>query len=309
MGAAATPILDLQKIQHFLAVYELRNFARAAGRAGVTQQAISKSIAKLEETLGVRLFERGAFGAEPTAYGKTLARRAKVILAEARLASAEISAIHGAADGLVRVGFGWSFLPRIAPRAIERFRRRRPGVTVSVTSGDSRTLYEKLLNGEIDVVASAPPGNFEIDPGLDATALFEDRDVVVFRRGHALDEKPIVSLAELADQTWLISLSLPEQWRELVSVFVAAGVDPPNKIIDIDSVLLAKALLYQTDSIALLARELVSTEVERNELSLLERADIPSVRTAYLVVRGKSPLTTAANAFVSDILHICRSIY
>ena len=83
----------------------------------------------------MKLFERGAFGAEPTVFGRSLAKRAKLIVAETRLATAELDALKGAEKGFIKVGFGWSFLPRIAPLSIERFRRRRPGVTVKYCNG------------------------------------------------------------------------------------------------------------------------------------------------------------------------------
>lgn len=174
LPSASRLLMDPQKLQQFLSVFEHRNFARAAEACGVTQQAVSKSIARMEESIGVKLFERGAFGAEPTAYGQALARRAKIIVTETRLAAAELNALKGATDGFVRVGFGWSFLPRIAPQVINRFRRRRPGVTVSVVSGPSISLFQRLLAGEIEFVASAPAAGIKIDDALDASPLFTD---------------------------------------------------------------------------------------------------------------------------------------
>jgi len=80
------PSLDPQKLSHFLAVYDSGNFSSAAKANNVSQQAVSKSIGKLEGALGVKLFERSSFGAEATIFGHALARRAKVITAESRLA-------------------------------------------------------------------------------------------------------------------------------------------------------------------------------------------------------------------------------
>ena len=302
-------LLDPQKLQHFLSVYELRNFARAAEESGVTQQAVSKSIARLEEAIGVRLFERGAFGAEPTAYGRVLARRAKIIINETRLASAELNALKGSTDGFVRVGFGWSFLPRIAPQVINRFRRRRPGVTVSVVSGPSVTLFRKLLAGEIEFVASAPAAGVKIDDALEATELFKDWDVIVMRAGHALAKQPVVTLEELSSQTWIVSLTLHEQWRAVSEVFVAAGLSPPAQIVDLDSLILAKSMLAQSDCIALLGREQVSLELERGEFKALERSEFPHAREGYFTVRRGAVLQPAAKALKSDLVHVCSSIY
>ena len=181
--------LDPRKLRHFLHVYETRNFARAADLSHVTQQAVSKSIARLEDLIGVVLFERGAYGAAPTIYADALARRARIILSENRLASAEINALKGAESGGVRVGFGWSFLPRVAPLAISNFRKRRPGITLSISTGDSNSLFGKLLSGDLEFVASAPPPAISIDPQLQTRKLFEETDVIVMRAGHPLAKK------------------------------------------------------------------------------------------------------------------------
>jgi len=89
------PSLDPQKLAHFLSVYDTGSFSGAASLNNVSQQAVSKSVLRLEDGLGVKLFERGAYGAEATIFGHALARRAKVITAESRLAAAEISALRG----------------------------------------------------------------------------------------------------------------------------------------------------------------------------------------------------------------------
>lgn len=309
ISASSKLLMDPQKLQHFLAVFELGNFARAADASGVTQQAVSKSIARLEDAIGVKLFERGAFGAEPTAYGRALARRAKIIVTETRLASAELNALKGATDGFVRVGFGWSILPRIAPLVINRFRRRRPGVTISVASGPSVLLFKKLLAGEIEFVATAPASGVKIDDSLEITDLFQDEDVVIMRAGHPLAKKQRVTLEDLSKQSWVVSLTLTEQWRAISDVFVAAGLSPPNQLIDLDSLILAKSMIDQSDCIALLGREQVSLEIERGDFHVLDRLEFPLSREAYYVVRRGAVLQPAAKALKSDLLHVCRSIY
>lgn len=305
----AETLLDPRKLRHFLQVYEMRNFARAAEASNVTQQAVSKNIARLEELLGATLFERGAFGAAPTVYAETLARRAKIILAENRLASAEIRSLKGAEDGMVKVGFGWSFLPRIAPKVINRFRRRRPGVTVSVVSGPSAALYQKLLAGEIEFAASAPALGLKIDDSLKLSKLFHDADVIVMRSGHPLADKRLVTLKELSEQTWITSFTLDAQWRVIANIFVSAGLSPPKNIVDLDSLILAKAMIEQSDCIALLGAEQVSRQVERGDFKIMERTEFPLARPAFFAVRQGAVLQPAANALKSDLLHVCRSVF
>jgi len=301
-------LLDPQKLQHFLYVYELKNFARAADEIGITQQAISKSIARLEAVLELKLFERGAFGAEATSFGHVLAKRARIIIAESRLATAELGALKGAADGFVNVGFGWSFLPRIAPQVIERFRRRRPGITLSISTGESRTLFGKLLAGDLEFVVSAPSGALKIDDALETQELFTERDIVVMRADHPLSKGRDITLAALSEQTWLVSLVLLEQWSAVSNAFAKAGLPPPSNLIDMDSVSLAKSMIAQSDGVALLARELVADELERGDFVGVEISEIEICRPAYFTVRSGAVLQPAANALKSDLMHICKEL-
>ena len=304
----AESYLDPRKLRHFLKVYETLNFARAAAACNVTQQAVSKSIARLEELIGVTLFERGAFGAAPTVYADALARRAKIILSESRLASAEINALKGAESGGVRVGFGWSFLPRIAPLAIKNFRKRRPGVTVSVTTGDSNSLFAKLLSGEIELVASAPPPAISIDPQLTTRKLFEETDVIVMRAGHPLAKKRSLKLDDLSSQSWLVSFALGAQWQAIAKTFVDRSVNPPVNLIDVDSVLFTKSMIMQSDCIAFLSRELVTAEVSRREFVTRVVREFPSRRPACLTSRKGAVHQPAAKALIRDITRACSEI-
>jgi len=307
--SATARLLDPLQLQRFLAVFDLGNFARAAEATHVTQQAISKSIARLEEQCGAKLFERGAFGAEPTEYGKALARRAKIIVTESRLAQAELNALKGAAGGLIRVGFGWSFLPRIAPLVINRFRKRRPNVTLSIVSGQSASLFKRLADGDVEFVASAPPPGIVIDEALEATGLFQDSDVVVMRANHPLSESPIITLKDLAEQTWAISLALHEQWRTISQVFVAAGQTPPQKIIDLDSPTLCKAMVTSGDCIAILGREQAAAELESGAFKALERPDFQFLRNACYVVRRGAIAQPSASLLKQDLFDVCREFY
>ena len=120
--------LEPHRLEHFLAAYETGNLRIAASRTGVTQQAVSKAIAKLEDMLQVQLFSRKPTGVEPSEYAHHLARRARLILSESRLATLEIQALKGSKRGSVRVGVGTSFASRLFPLAAKKLHARAPEV-------------------------------------------------------------------------------------------------------------------------------------------------------------------------------------
>lgn len=295
------PSLDPQKLQHFLSVYECRAFSAAAVENNVSQQAVSKSIARLEESLGVTLFDRGPMGAAPTRFAEVLARRAKTIISEGRLAAAELEALRGSGQGYIRIGLGWSFLPRLGPALIERFRKRQPDVTVSIASGDSKSLYRKLASGDVELVVSGPPTDMPVDPTIERRRLFVDRDVLVMRKGHHLAGAGMPPLAELARQPWLISMQLSQQWQKVCECFSSEGLEPPKVHTDLDSVILVKSLLLQGDGVALLSPELVSLPHERDLYHIVEESPFPIARMSFLATRRGTSLQPAARALVEEM--------
>jgi len=301
--------VDPQKLQHFLGVYEHGNFGVAAEASHVTQQAVSKAVAKLEHQLGVPLFERTPNGAKPTVYAHTLARRAKIITSESRLAMAELSAMRGSSAGFVQVGIGWSFFPRIAPDAISRFRSERPGVGLQVAGGTSASLYPRLARGELDLVVSAPPGEFKPDPAIDTTTLHVEHDAVVLRAEHPLVRKGSVSLKDLSECTWLVALSLPDRWHAICAAFATRGIEPPTDIIDLDSLTLAKSMLVRGNYVCLLSEELVAPELKAGLFHAYRLEELPLSRPALLATRRGAELQPAAVVFRDIVCEICKKYY
>jgi len=126
--------LDLKQLRHFLAIVEHGHFGHAAQQLGISKQGISQSVAALEETLGVRLFERGQFGAVPTEFGRALTQYAKVIQAEARKARAEIEGLREEHRGELTIALGSSFSEYIAPAAIRRSDRLPAGTASALAA-------------------------------------------------------------------------------------------------------------------------------------------------------------------------------
>ena len=133
--------VDPVKLRHFLAVLEAGNFARGAKSLGLSQPAVTKSIGSLEGQLGVKLFERGRFGAQPTEFATLLAGHARLIFAEGALARAELAARSRAEQARLAVGASVS-LSRTLPAPIAKFRARWPEIVITVEVGLSASLFD-----------------------------------------------------------------------------------------------------------------------------------------------------------------------
>jgi len=295
-----SPTLDPQKLSHFLAVFSSGSFSAAASANGVSQQAVSKSIAKLEEQLGVTLFNRNNLGAQPTRFAESLARRAQTIVAEGRLAAAELAAMRGSGRGYVRIGLGWSFLTRIGPEMIRQFKARHPEVTVSIVTGDSHALYQRLLSGDVEWVASAPLEGVNVPQSLERHPLFVENDLLIMRAGHPLADNPTLDLKKLAEQTWFFSMQLSAQWQRVCNIFLSRGLEPPRNFIDLDSILLVKSMLLSGDGIALLPVSLFDQDFEAPLYAMIPDTSFTVERTAYLAFRENAELQPLARRMMEQ---------
>jgi DNA-binding transcriptional LysR family regulator len=298
--------MDPTKLHHFLTVLETGHFARAAARLGISQPAVSKSIKSLETDLGVQLFARGQFGATPTPFANRLAVRAKLILSEGRMARAELDAMRGARKGVLSIGAGISFAARIVPMALDRFRRRWPGIGIAVDVGMSGALFPALLRGEHDFVISAPPLSLATDPELAQEKLFDEVDSIVVGSGHPLLISPPQTLRDVAGYPWLVG-GRSGLWEYISTSFIQAGVEPPRDIVRTDSESLAKAMLAQGPYLCLLGRELYALEAEAGLLFEVPLPGFGDTRPAYITTRRRSPLQMAAKNMIQIMRQVCAS--
>jgi len=301
--------MDLGKLNHFVAVAEHRHFGRAAVALGVSQQALSKSIASLERELRVKLFERGAYGAVLTPYGEAMLRRAKIVDAELRLGRAEIESMRGFREGHVRIGAGLAFVGRVMPEVLLRMQAAHPGVTLSTWVESSAALFPMLLRGELDFVLSAPPLQFVVDSELRQERLFIDPDRLYVRTAHPLAKRRRLSLPDLQPYTWLMSAQMGSIWQRICREFTAAGLQPPEHVMYMDSTALAKEMIVRSNCVALLSRENVDTELAAGRMIELDTLGLGEQRVALITTRARSSLQPAAARCLDLAREVCFELH
>lgn len=211
-GAVPADRLDLKLLSRFLAVVEHGSFAKAARVVNLTQQAVAYSIASLEGTLGVPLFERDQLGAMPTEYGRRLTHHARALLTEAMRTTASLHALRSATAGAVRVGVSEVLSAQIVPLALARLLERNPGIDVTVREGPSRRIYDLLQNGEVDFMVGAPPISIPLGDNVEQQLLFEVFDHIAMRVGHPIARLHEPQLADMQSQTWIVPQSRGEDY-------------------------------------------------------------------------------------------------
>ena len=297
--------MEFRRLEHFLAVLEYGRFNLAAEANGVSQQAVSQAISKLEEELDVVLFERHPLGATPTMYANALRERARTILTEARLATAELAALNSGSRQSISIGIGANVVGRIMARTIRDFRQKRPSVLLRVTVGLTQSLYSQLLHGDLDLVVSAPLNHENIPMEFSVEPLFDEIEQIAVRAQHPLAALQQVTIRDLRGFPW-VCWAVPKAadvlWRRVCQTFTDRGEVPPSDVIRTDSAELAQCLLLSDDYIGILGREAMS---QTEAIGIAKPLALPELRFTHpvlLAYRRRSSRT----ATESDLIHILR---
>ncbi len=146
---AKRPNLDMDVLRTFVTGFELGSFARAAGRLGRSQSAISTQLRRLEEQMGQPLVRKAGRGLVPTPAGERLLAYARRIL---DLNDEAVGAVRDMEfEGRVRLGLPQDFAESWLPGALGRFGKAHPKVRVDVRTEHNATLIERTIKGELDL--------------------------------------------------------------------------------------------------------------------------------------------------------------
>lgn len=172
----------------------------AAARAlGSTQPALSKQLKRLEQALGVTVFERGLRGVQPTEYGAALLPRARTIRAQLRQALQDITQLRGGREGTVAVALSHFATIALLPRVMPGFRERWPGVVVRITPPAFQ--LGGMREGAPDFAVMSLPAE-HLGAEYASRAVYATTVVAVVRAGHPLAR--VRSLAALAQAEWVL---------------------------------------------------------------------------------------------------------
>jgi DNA-binding transcriptional LysR family regulator len=209
--------LKLYDLHIFLTVAEMGSMGKAAERLAISQPSVSKAIADMERTIGVRLLNRTARGVHLTPSGRAMFRRGLGAFDELRQGIKDIELLADPAAGEVRVGCPEAIASGLLLAGLTRFSREYPRVTVSVFAADNLAHEFRLLHElNVDFLLGEIP-NPLAEEDLEAEVLYDERPFIVAGVKNRWAGRRKIELAELADELWL----LPRE--SIFQVFVAEG--------------------------------------------------------------------------------------
>ncbi|WCL53341.1 LysR substrate-binding domain-containing protein [Gimibacter soli] len=249
--------LKLKQLKLLTVVAQEGNILKASQVLNIAQPAATKNIRELEETLGIRLFERSSRGVAPTSYGDVMIKHAKLILAQLRHASEELTSLEEGNSGRIFVGTLLSASSALLPRAVALMKAERPGIAITIVEGINDKLMPSLRTGDLDIVLGRLPSYRERD-GLTQEILYTHPISIVVRKGHPLADRPSLTLKDLANSEWIMPSQQTTLRRQIVTAFLNEGLEPPADLVESVSIMANHALLTNTDMVAAMPFEVAN---------------------------------------------------
>lgn len=251
--------MELRHLRYFVVLAEELHFGRAARRLAITQPPLSFNVRRLEEDLGVRLFERDSKRVVLTPAGEAFLREARHILDQADRARDLARAVAGGRIGQLEVGFTGSMVYRGVPEMVSAFSARHPGIEVTLRELSTVEQVDALVHGRLDagfVNAIAVPA------GLAGEALVEEPFVCCIPATHALAGARSIALERLAREPFVMFARdvSPANYDNVMSVCAAAGFHPDTRFAARQWLTIA-ALVANGLGVALVPQSIARTQV------------------------------------------------
>jgi LysR family hydrogen peroxide-inducible transcriptional activator len=193
--------MTLNELRYIVAVARERHFGRAAESCFVSQPTLSVAVKKLEDELGVNLFERGAGEVTITSVGEQIVNQAQRVLEETE--TIKQLARHGTNQlaGPLRVGAIYTIGPYLFPHLIPVMAERAPEMPLLIDENFTAVLSERLKRGELDVIVVSLPF---AEPGIVASALYDEPFVLLVPTAHPWVQRDRISAQALGKESVLL---------------------------------------------------------------------------------------------------------
>lgn len=278
--------MELRQLRYFIAIVEHGSFSRAAAELGRTQQALSKAIRGLEESLGVRVLDRNSQTATPTVFGRLLLDYAQGVQGATYSFRSRLSQLMEADAGIVRLGAGPTSAGGFVADAAIALQSSHPKLRLEVSHGVHRDLIVDLQQGRLDLAVCLEPEALDTGPLYREVVGYDDY-LIVAGATHPLADRNDVTLEALVDVPWLIGRALGAVEKSWASLFDDAGLARPGRVTLTTSLEFSRATLLRGAYLTILPRGLVKPELDAGTLREIDVLGNPWTRPVSLMYRSR----------------------
>lgn len=290
--------VDATQIANLLAIARTGSFTRAAQEKGMSQPALSNSIALLEQRLGVKVLERTRRGSTLTSYGEILVRRAEGLQALLQDAEIEIRRYADGVAGPLRIGGTPSVLTELVPRALAELVKAQGPVDIEIIEGLDQALVPRLRSGEIDVIVGPVGEMFMDSPDISEKRLMSDPFAIGVGPFSSFHARDAIMLGELADAPWIVPRPGSTYRRHVEALFMNAGVPWPRDCIVANSIPLLEALVRGSDRVTIVSPVQISKRGKGFKVLPLAGG---AARSIGYKIRSKGRVSPLGQAFLDEL--------
>lgn len=255
--------MELKQLEHLVAVCSAGSFSGAAKRLGISQPTLSKSIARLEKHLGLKLFDRGGGSARPTVYGHVAAEHAAMLLAGVARMSEQLEELARGEAGSLRIGVGPATRVKLLPEVVRQVGKTFPDLQLEARYDDVQTLMRSLRMGSLDLVFCYFEAPDEQSDFIRVKICDDLRIAVVRPRHPALRQAPLTP--EMLLKHPLASVGAVPSFRKWLGAMSAKAARNMNAFVS-DDYALVKSRALESDFVALGPRFVFEQELRDGTL-------------------------------------------
>ncbi|OTG85466.1 LysR family transcriptional regulator [Acinetobacter sp. ANC 4558] len=275
--------MELRHLRYFVTVVEEQSITKAAEKLCIAQPPLSRQIQKLEEELGITLFERGSRPVKTTEAGMFFYEHAVQILTHTAQATSMAQRIN-AVDKTIRIGYVSSLLYALLPQIIYLFRQRHPDVHVELIECGSRDQIEALKTGKIDLGF----GRLRLsDPSIKRLLIRKERLMLAIHENHHLADHidSGIYLSQILDEVIFSYPTTPKpNFSTLIqSIFTELGL-VPKKLREAREIHMALGLVSSGEGICIIPES--ASDIGMKNLAYVPILDLEAYSPISLSVRN-----------------------
>lgn len=293
--------MTIVQLNYVVAVDNLRHFAEAAEYCHVTQPTLSMQLYKLEQEIGVKLFDRSKQPVIPTESGKEVIAQARKILGEVDVLQNIVDQRHGTHTGELKVGIIPTLAPYLLPLFVQSFTQKFPAVKLMVYEMTTEAIISRLREGRIDVAILVTPLN---ERGITEQVLFYEKLVAYVSKKNSLFRKSYLLSKDIDPRKlWLLEEGhcFRSQIMNLCEL-QKAGKEGSFFEYEAGSIETLRRMVELNDGITILP-ELATMDLRASQLQLLRQFKQPSpMREVSLVVHRDFVKKKLVEIFKKEII-------